>query len=114
MADGARVLAAEKIEFPDTFQINLMGESFKNHQVNMGHLAFDLAMLRSSSMFNMKSAELWHLHNAAVLDGVVANELLVSNDPMQAGLMNLFARTPTTLEHPAFSPSQNQPPPRPV
>ena len=106
----AKVEAAEKIEFPDTLQIQLLGESVKNHQVNMGHLAFDGAMLRASSMFNMKSVEIAHMHISSVLDAVAANELLVSNDPGQAGLMNMFSRVPTTLEHPAFAPSRNQPP----
>ena len=105
----ARTEAAEKIELPDTLQVGLMHESQKNHAINMGHLAFDLATLRASSMFNVKSMEIAHMHMMQTLDSVAANELLTSDDPAMAGLMNMFARVPNSIEHPAFAPSQNQP-----
>ena len=72
----ARTEAAEKIELPDTLQVGLMHESQKNHAINMGHLAFDLATLRASSMFNVKSMEIAHMHMMQTLDSVAANELL--------------------------------------
>ena len=40
------------------------------------------------------------LHGLKVIEGVVAKELLVSDDPTDYARMNTAARTPTTLDHP--------------
>ena len=98
--------ADDKIELPDTIQVGLLNEAMKNHQVAMGDLAFGFAAQRYGSMYTTRALELGHMSLSKVLDGVVANELLVSDDPMMAGLMNMFSRVPTTLVHPAYPDAQ--------
>lgn len=39
------------------------------------------------------------------LGGVIANEILVSNDPMMFALMNAGVRVPTTISHPSVTSS---------
>lgn len=40
------------------------------------------------------------LHGLKVVEGVVAKELLVSDDPSEFGRTNAAIRVPTTLDHP--------------
>jgi hypothetical protein len=63
-----------------------MAESFRTTQND--HTAA-MARQRDTSMHGLK-----------VIEGVVAKELLVSDDPTDYARMNTAIRTPTTLDHP--------------
>jgi len=67
-------------------------------------LAERYAVQQSDHIAAMARARDTALHGLKVVEAVTAKELLVSDDPGDAGRNNLFARNPTTLGHDVSGP----------
>ena len=83
-------MPGEKIELPDTIQTSLMGLMIQQQQIAMGDLQLAFARQRDGAAYDMR-----------VIGAISANELLVSNDPVQFAGLNTGIRTPTTISHPS-------------